>query len=725
MISPRVICLAAIGLAACAPATQQSPPVTVPVSAPINSVQFAQNPFASVSTLPYQAPDFTKIRDTDYAPAYEAGMKQQVAEIDAIANQTDAPAFENTIVALEKSGALLTRVAKVFNAITGANTNPQLQKIQEDVAPKLAAHGDAIFLNDKLYQRVKSVYDRRNTLGLTAEQKTLVELYNRNFVRAGANLGESDKVKLRALNQEEAKLTTDFQNRLLAATKAGALVVDKLSDLDGMSPDAIASAAAAAKQRGLEGKWVIQLQNTTQHPAQPSLKNRAVRERLFIASTTRTSKGDANDTREIVKRLAQLRGEKAKLLGFANWSAYALANQMAKTPANAMKLLTDLVPAATARARAEIATMQAMIDKENGGFKLAPWDWQYYAERVRQQQYDLDEDQIKPYFEANRVLVDGVFFAANKLYGLSFKERKDIPVYHPDVTVYEVFDADGKAIALYYSDWFKRDEKSGGAWMDTFVDQNGITGTKPVVFNVGNFAKAAAGKPSLLTSDEVTTMFHEFGHSLHGMLSKTNYPTVSGTNTPRDFVEFPSQINEHWAFDPIVLANYAKHYQTGAPMPAELVAKIKKAATFNQGFATTEYLAASLLDIAWHSIPPGSPQQDVDTFEAEALRKANVAMAEVPPRYRTSYFSHIWPGGYSSSYYAYLWSEVLDHDTYAWFTENGGLTRANGQRFADMLLSRGGTMDPAEMYRAFRGRDPNVEYLIIGRGLKEGPPGVK
>ncbi|HEX2724168.1 MAG TPA: peptidyl-dipeptidase Dcp [Gemmatimonadaceae bacterium] len=722
LISPRVVCIAAAGLTACAPAAQQSTgttAVTPAAGVPAPGLS-ASNPFAAPSTLPYQAPDFRRIHNADYMPAFDAGMKQQLAEIDAITSQSAAPTFENTIVPMENSGAVLTRVSKVFNAITSAHTSDSLQKIQEEVAPRLAAHGDAIFLNDKLYQRVKSIYDRRASLGFSQEQKALVELYNRMFVRAGANLAESDKVKLRALNQEESKLTTEFQNRLLAATKAGALVIDNVADLEGMTPDAIAAAAAAAKQRGLEGKWVISLQNTTQHPAQPSLKKRAVREHLFIASTTRAEKGDSNDTRAIVQRLAQLRGEKAKLLGFPTWSAYALDNQMSKTPANALKLLMDLVPAATAKARTEIGSMQALIDREKSGFKLAPWDWQYYAEQVRKEQFALDESQIKPYFEMDRVLRDGVFFAAGKLYGLTFRERKDIPVYHPDVRVFEVFDADGKPLALFYADYFKRDEKGGGAWMDVFVDQNGLTGTKPVVFNVANFTKPAAGKPALMTFSDVTTMFHEFGHALHGMLSNTRYPTVSGTNTPRDFVEFPSQFNENWALEPAVFANYAKHFSTGAPMPQDLVAKIKKVGTFNQGFATTEYLAASLLDIAWHTLPPGSPLQDVNRFESDALKRYNIAMAEIPPRYRTTYFSHIWPGGYASSYYAYLWSEVLDHDAYAWFQENGGLTRANGQRFRDMVLSRGSTQDPADLYRLFRGREPSVEYLILHRGLKEG-----
>jgi peptidyl-dipeptidase Dcp len=719
MKSTKFISVAAgAAIVACTPSVQQ-PVATVPST--VVAALPASNPFASASTLPYQAPDFRKIHDSDYEPAFMAGMAQNLAEIQAIANQTAPPTFDNTILAAEKSGELLTRVSKVFNAITGANTNDTLQAIQERVAPKLAAHSDAIFLNDKLYQRVKSLYDRRDALGYNQQQKALVEYYNRNFIRAGANLSESDKTKLRELNQEESKLTTDFQNRLLAATKAGALIIDDVKELDGMSAGEIAATEAAAKQRNLTGKWVIPLQNTTQHPAQASLKNRAVRERLFKASTLRAEHSDSNDTRDLVKRLAQLRADKAKLLGFPNYSAYALDNQMAKTPENATKLLTNLVPASVAKARAEIADMQKIIDAEKGGFKLAPWDYQYYAEQVRKARYSLDESQIKPYFEINRVLQDGVFFAANKLYGLTFKERKDIPVYHPDVRVFEVFDQDGKSLALFYADYFKRDEKGGGAWMDNFVDQNAIAGTKPVVFNVANFTKPAAGQPALISFSDVTTMFHEFGHALHGMLSNVQYPSISGANTPRDFVEFPSQFNEHWATEPTVFANYAKHYQTGAPMPQELVTKLKNAKTFNQGFGTTEYLAASLLDIAWHTLPPGAPQQDVDAFETAALQKFNIAVPEIPPRYRTTYFSHIWPGGYASSYYAYLWSEVIDDDAYAWFVENGGMTRANGQKFRDAILSRGSTQEHADLYRAFRGRDPDVKYLIEERGLNEVP----
>jgi peptidyl-dipeptidase Dcp len=706
----RLTTLAVVGLAVAG---------SVTVSGQVATTLSPSNPFYAKSTLQYQAPDFRRIKNSDYQPAIEAGMREQITEVNAIAAQKTAPTFANTIVPLERSGALLTRASKVFNAVTGANTNDTLQQVQEALAPKLAEHSDAIYLNPVLFQRVKSIYDRRASMHLTAEQKFLAELYYKNFVRAGAQLSSADQTRLRALNKEESKLTTDFGNHLLAATKAGALVLDNVSDLDGFSPAEIATAADAAKQRGLTGKWVIPLQNTTQHPAQAELKNRAVRERLFVASTTRAEHGDANDTRQIVMRLAQLRAERAKLLGFPTYSAYALDNQMSKTPQNAEKLLTDLVPAATARARSEAAQMQALIDKDGGNFKLAPWDWQYYSEQVRKAQYALDESQLKPYFELNNVLQNGVFYAANQLYGLTFKERKDIPVYQPDVRVFEVFDKDGKSMALFYCDYFKRDNKGGGAWMDSFVDQSGLIGAKPVVFNVANFTKPAPGQPALLTFSDVTTMFHEFGHALHGMFSNVEYPTLSGTNVPRDFVEFPSQFNEHWALDPKVFAHYAKNYQTGAPMPQVLVDKIKKASTFNQGFATTEYLAASLLDLAWHTIPPGAPEQPVDSFETAALKRYHVDMYEVPPRYRTTYFSHIWAGGYASGYNAYLWSEVIDDDAFAWFQEHGGLTRANGQRFRDAILSRGGTEDVAQLYREFRGREPSVKYLIENRGLAD------
>src|SRR5438445_996754 len=676
------------------------------------------NPFASASTLRYQAPPFDRIHDGDYQPALEEGMRRQLAEVAAIDADTAVPSFDNTIVALERSGALLTRAFKVFNAMTQANTDDTLQRVQAQEAPRLAAHLDAIHLNDTLFHRVKGVYERRADLGLDSVQHFLVERYYRDFVRAGALLAESAKARLRALNQEESRLATDFQNRLLAATKAGAIVVSDKGALDGLSDAAIAAAAEAARQRKLEGTWVLPLQNTTQQPAQASLRNRALRERLFVASTTRAERRDSNDTREIAKRLAQLRAERAQLLGFPSLAAYVLDDQMAKTPDAAMTLLTDLVPAATAQAHPEATKLQAMIDAQNGGYKLAPWDWQYYAEQVRKADYALDESQLAPYFELDRVLRDGVFFAANRLYGLTFKPRTALPVYRPDVRVFEVFDADGTSLPLWYFDYLKRDNKSRRAGEDSFVDGAGVLGTKPVVFNVANFTKPAPGQPALLRYDDVKTMFHEFGHALHAMLTRVEYPRLAGTNVPTAFVEFPSQFNEHWALEPTVLAHYAKHYQTGQPMPRALVDKIKRARTFDQGFATTEYVAAALLDMAWHTLPVGPEQRDIDAFEAQALKRFGVDVPEVPARYRTNYFAHIWNGGYYAGYYAYLWSEVLDDDAYAWFTEHGGMTRANGRRFRDMILSRGGTGDMGALYRAFRGRDPNVGPLLEERGLR-------
>ncbi len=710
-----------IALAAAVPAAAQTPvaPAAARTTAAHEHTGLGGNPFLEPSTLPFHAPPFDRIHDADFKPALEEGMRRQIAEVEAIANDRAAPTFENTIVAMERSGQMLTRAEKVFNGLTGANTDDTLQAVQTEESPRLAAHSDAIYLNASLFQRVKSLYDRRASLRFTPEQLRLVEKYYRDFVRAGALLSDADKVRLRALNEEEAKLTTAFTNKLLAATKAGALVLDDSSQLAGLSAGEIAAAAAAAKGRGLAGKWVLPLQNTTQQPAQVSLTNRAVRERLFRASTLRAERGDTDDTRATILRLTAVRAERARLLGFPNYAAYTLQDQMARTPQAAIKLLTDMVPAALAKAKGEASAMQALADSEKAGITLEPWDWQYYAEQVRKARYDLDESRIKPYFELDRVLHDGVFFAANKLYGLTFRERHDIPVYQPDVRVFEVFDADGKPLALWYCDYFKRDNKSGGAWMDSFVDQSGLLGTLPVVFNVANFTKPAPGQPALLSFDDVTTMFHEFGHALHGMFSKVEYPTLAGTNVPRDFVEFPSQFNEHWALDPTVLAHYARRWDTGAPMPPALVSKIRKAATFNMGFATMEYLAASLLDFGWHTLPPDSTPSDVDAFEAATLGRYGVDYPLVPPRYRSTYFAHIWEEGYAAGYYAYLWSEVLDDDAYAWFREHGGLTRANGQRFRAMILSRGNTQDLASACRAFRGRDPRVQPLLEQRGLTE------
>lgn len=705
--SPQPIPTAASG--AMVPAPAQAPPV---------AALSPSNPFLTASSLPFQAPPFDIIKDSDYQPAIEEGMKQHLVEIEAIANNPESPTFANTIVPMERSGELLTRAAKVFFNLTQSNTNDTLDKINGVEAPKLAAHQDAVYLNARLFSRVKAIYDQRNALGLDPEGKYLVERYYRNFVRAGSELSESDKTTLRALNQEESKLQTQFHDKVLADTNASAIIVDNMADLAGLSDGDIAAAAERAKERKLDGKWVLTLQNTTQQPALSTLANRDLRQRLLKASVNRGSHGGDNDTKAVVERLAQERAQRAKLLGYPTFAAYVLDDQMAKTPRAAEKLLTDLVPASTAKARAEAAKMQAIVDRQHGDFRLNAADWEFYSEQVRKAEYDLDESQERPYFELDRVLHDGVFFAAHQLYGLTFKERKDIPVYQPDVRVFEVFDADGKSLALFYGDYFSRPSKSGGAWMDSFVDQSGLMGTKPAVFNVMNFTRPAPGQPALLSFTDVTTMFHEFGHALHGMFSNVRYPTLAGTNVPRDFVEFPSQFNEHWALEPTVFANYARHYQTGTAMPQELVDKIKKARTFNQGYLLTEYLSAALLDLAWHDLPASAPLQDVNVFEPSALLRLQVNLPEVPPRYHTDYFSHIWGGGYAAGYYAYLWSEVIDDDAYAWFQENGGMTRANGQRFRDMILSRGGSEDEGAMYRAFRGRDPVVEPLLEQRGLK-------
>ncbi|QNH15170.1 peptidyl-dipeptidase Dcp [Xanthomonas sp. GW] len=672
----------------------------------------------SASTLPFQAPPFDKIKDADYQPAFEEGMKQHLAEIRKIADNAEPATFANTIEAMERSGETLNRVQRIFFGLVQADTNDERQKIQEAVAPKMAEHQDEISLDPKLFARIKAIYDQRDTLNLEPEQKRLVERDYEEFVRSGAQLSDADKATLRKLNVEETTLATQFHTKLVAATAAGAVVVDDKAKLDGLSEGDIASAAQDATARKLDGKYLLALQNTTQQPVLASLKDRELRTQVMAASQSRAEKGDANDTRQTIQRLAQLRAQKAKLLGFESYAAYSLGDQMAKTPAAALKLLTDTVPAATAKARSEVAEMQKVIDAQKGGFKLAASDWDFYAEQVRKAKYDLDESQIKPYFELDNVLKNGVFYAATELYGITFKERTDIPTYNPDMKVYEVFDQDGTSMALFYTDYYKRDSKSGGAWMDVFVEQDGLTGAKPVVYNVCNFTKPAPGQPALLSFDDVTTMFHEFGHALHGMFSKVKYPSIAGTATSRDFVEFPSQFNEHWASDPKVFAHYAKHYQTGAAMPAELVEKIKKARTFNQGYATTEYLSAALLDLAWHTQPADAPLQDVDKFEADALKKFKVDVAEVPPRYRTTYFDHIWGGGYSAGYYAYFWSEVLDDDAFEWFKENGGLSRKNGDIFRAKILSRGNTVDLATLYRDFRGKDPSVEPLLENRGLK-------
>jgi peptidyl-dipeptidase Dcp len=676
-----------------------------------------ENPLLKPSTLPFQAPDFTKITDSDFAPAFEQGIKNQLAEIDTIANNPEKPTFENTLVALEKSGQLLTRVTNVFEMLAGANTDSVLQSLQEEFAPKLAAQQDAIFLNSKLYDRIKTIYSQKDSLKLDPESVRLLDYYHEEFMRAGANLSSENKTKLKKLNEEDALLSAQFTNKLLAATKAGGLVVNDKSDLKGLSDAAIKALAQDADAAGDSGKYLFALQNTTQQPALRSLENRDIRHKLFEASWTRAEKGDKNDTRKTIIRLAEIRAEKAKLLGFPDFAAWQLQDQMAKTPETVQAFLKNLVGPATAKAKNEAADLQTLINKEKGGFELQPWDWNFYAGKVKKARYALDENQVKPYFELYNVLENGVFYAANQLYGLTFKRRNDIPVYQKDVRVYEVFDKDSTAIGLFYCDYFQRDNKSGGAWMSNVVGQSKLLGTKPVIYNVCNFAKPAPGEPALITYDDVTTMFHEFGHALHGFFADQTYPTLSGTNVARDFVELPSQFNEHWALDPKVLSHYAKNYKTGEPMPEALVEKIKKSSTFNQGYMLTELLAAADLDMAWHTIPAGDSVKSADNFETEALTRFKLNLPQVPPRYRSSYFLHIWGNGYSAGYYAYLWTEMLDDDVYSWFENHGGLTRENGQRFRDMILSRGNTVDYNKMFYDFYGNKPDITPMLKDRGL--------
>jgi peptidyl-dipeptidase Dcp len=671
------------------------------------------NPFYAPSTLPFQAPPFDKIHDGDYQPAIEAGMAQQLTEIRAIADNPAPPTFENTLVALEQSGRLLDRVTSVFDAVTGANTNPDLQKVEQIEAPKLAAHNDAIYLDTQLYRRVEAIYKQREALKLDPESLRLVEFYYREFVHAGANLSDADKTELKKMNEELSTLENDFRSKLLAATQAAAYATQDKNQLAGLSDAELAAAAEAAKTRKQEG-WVLPLQNTTQQPVLAGLSDRATRKAVFEDSWTRAERGGPNDTRATITRLAELRAAKAKLLGCPNYAAWALQDQMAKTPEAAKKFMDDLVAPATANAAGEAAEIRRLIA---GGSELQPWDWDFYAKQVRKAKFDIDEAQVKPYFELNNVLQNGVFYAANQLYGLTFTERKDIPVYHPDVRVFEVMDADGKPLALFYCDYFKRDNKNGGAWMSNLVGQSKLLGTLPVVYNVGNFPKPAAGKPALISFTDATTMFHEFGHALHGMFSDTRYPSLSGTSVARDFVEFPSQFNEHWATYPAIFNHYAKHYETGAPMPAELAAKLVKAKTFNQGYALTEILAAAELDMQWHTLSAGTQIESPDAFEKEALARTHLSVSYVPPRYRSTYFSHIFAGGYAAGYYAYLWSEMLDDDAYQWFLDHGGLTRANGDRLRRMVLSRGNSEDLAAMYKAWLGKDPSPKPMLEERGL--------
>ncbi len=717
---------ASFAVAACSPSGQQAdepPQAAAGQSTAVASTAGAEashtNPFFTASTLPFQAPPFDKIQDSDFKPAIEKGMKEQLAEVDKIANNPDEPTFDNTYKALEKTGVLLDRVLNVFGALTSADTNPALQKIQSEVAPELAAHSDAIHLNEKLFERLKVVHDKVDQLDLDAESKRLVEVVYDNFVHHGANLSAADKAKLKDLNKQAATLSTQFGDKLLAATNAAALSVDDEASLDGLTDSQIEAAADAAKSRKQDGKWMLTLQNTTQQPELSELTDRDTRKALFDKSWTRAEQGDDNDTRATVLKLAKVRAEEAKLLGYPNWAAWKLTDQMAKDPSHVEQFMGKLAPAVVAQAKREAKDIQAQIKADGKDFDVQPWDWSYYAEKVRKAKYDVDQSQVKPYFELDNVLKNGVFYAAHELYGLNFKERKDIPVYNDDVRVFEVSDADGSPIGLFYCDYFKRDSKRGGAWMSNFVDQSKLLGTKPVIYNVANFSKPSAGHPALLSWDDVITMFHEFGHALHGFFADQEYPTLSGTATARDFVEFPSQFNEYWASNPKVFEHFAKHYKTGEPMPEELVKKMRDAGKFNAGYDMTELVAAAALDMNWHTLGVDQIPTDVDKFEAKSLKDDGLALSYVPPRYRTSYFNHIWASGYSAGYYAYLWTEMLADNAHQWFLDNGGLTRENGDRFRKMVLSRGNTEDLAKMYKDWLGHDPKVEPMLKYRGLEQ------
>lgn len=675
------------------------------------------NPFFSHSLLPYQAPRFDLIEIDHYRPAFDEGMKQKRADIAAIIANHDAADFTNTVLALEKSGELLTRVTSVFFAMTAAHTNDELQRLDEAFSAELAELANDIWLNSALFSRVDHVWQQRDALGLDSESVRLIEVIHQRFVLAGAQLSDADKVQLRALNTEAATLTSQFNQRLLAANKSGGLVVDYVHQLEGLSAEEIASAREAASEKGLTGGWLIPLLNTTQQPALSALRDRQTRENLFSAGWRRAEKGDGNDTRALIQRLVALRARQAQLLGFVDYASWKIADQMAKTPEAALAFMRAIVPAARQRALNELADIQQVIDDEQGGFTAQAWDWSFYAGQVRRAKYALDESQLKPYFELDTVLHEGVFWTANQLFGIKFIERFDIPVYHPDVRVWEIFDHNGVGLALFYGDFFARDSKSGGAWMGNFVEQSTLNETQPVIYNVCNYQKPTAGQPALLLWDDVITLFHEFGHTLHGLFASQRYASLSGTNTPRDFVEFPSQINEHWASHPVVFDRYARHYATGEKMPEALQEKMRKASLFNKGYDMSELLSAALLDMGWHSLSVDEASQDVASFEKQRLAAEQLDLPAVPPRYRSSYFAHIFGGGYAAGYYAYLWTQMLADDGFQWFVEQGGLTRENGQRFREAILSRGNSEDLERLYPAWRGNEPQIDHMLKHRGL--------
>jgi peptidyl-dipeptidase Dcp len=676
----------------------------------------AENPFALRSTLEYELPDFTKIRDEHYLPAFYAGCEEHLAEIDAILASGDAT-FENTIVAMERAGKILERMLMVFYNKSSSDTSPELDKIEEEIAPKLSAHSDTIRLNPVLYARVEELYNKRDSLGLDAEGDWLLVRYYEDFRQAGAHLSDAERAKAMQINQRLAELETKFSQQLLADTNDLAVLVDDVAELDGLSASEIEAAADLAKERGHEGKWLLAMVNFTGNPMLETLTNRSLREKIMANSLLKGGRNNENDNRPILLEMAKLRAEKAQLFGYESHAHYVLTDRTAKNPANVHEMLRKIAPAARRNAELEGADIQAAIAKSGEAFKVQSYDWDIYTEKVRLEKYNIDTELFKPYFELDRVLFDGVFFAATKLFGITFKERKDLVAYHPEARVFEVFNEDGSKLALFIGDFFTRDSKRGGAWMNNLVDQNHLLGQLPVVVNNLNVPKPAKGEPALLSFDFTTTLFHEFGHAIHGMLSNVKYPRFSGTSTPRDFVEFPSQVNEMWMLWPEVVENFAKHYQTGEALPQEWIDNLKRAETFNQGHATVSYLSAAVLDLAWHQLTPDQIPANVEEFEAKAIADYGLDFELVPTRYRSTYFSHIFAGGYSAGYYGYIWSEVLDADTVDWFKNNGGLTRANGDHFRNELLSRGGTQDALQLFRNFRGKDASIEPLLKRRGL--------
>lgn len=675
------------------------------------------NPFSSRSTLPFELPPFALIAHEHYLPAFLAGCDEQLAEVQAIINNDAVPTFENTVVPLELSGQLLHRVLAVFDNKSSSDTDEFINELEAQIAPKLAAHIDRIQLDPQLFARIKHVHDQRASLGLSAEDIRLVEQYHDDLVHAGAQLDESGRMRLAQINEELSSLQALFAKQLLADTNDLAVLVDDVDELDGLGESEIAAAAAAAEARGHAGKWLLGAVNFSGNPLLASLTNRPLRQRLMEASLRKGNRGNDNDTKQTLLRLAKLRAERAALFGLATHADYVIARQTAGSPVNVHEMLRRIAPTAAENARKEAAVLQAAIDAEDGGFTLASWDWQFYAERVRAAQYHVDHAEMRPYFELERVLRDGVFFAAGVLYGLTFHERPDLIGYHPDARVFEVRDEQEQPVGLYIGDFYTRDSKRGGAWMNSLVDQNRLFGQLPVVVNNLNIPKPTAGNPTLLTYDETTTLFHEFGHALHGLLSDVTYPRLSGTSVQRDFVEFPSQVNEMWLLWPEVVHNYARHHETGEPLPQEWIDRINASRTFNEGYTTTSYLAASVLDLAWHSLTVDDVVDDVEAFEAEAIAGYGLALPEVPTRYRSTYFAHVFAGGYSAGYYGYIWSEVLDADAVEWFGEHGGMTRANGEHFRRHLLGRGGSVDSMQMYRDFRGRDAVIDPLLRRRGL--------